>query len=229
MKAVYYKNQIAKKRYWEMYINSLNKLESPGIILRIAKNEGIAPCLIAKLILQVYFEDYSGSMDTDKSSVNINVYMKNTALIPNMDLAYEVFLCTNYDNLYSPVADTIRNSIGQQYEIQLYKQVVEMGLAFRDEEYLRRYGYDKTPDIKLEVPVSIDGFIINWIESKALFGTEGVHKDYTANQYLSYWNRFGAGLVIYWFGYVETIKEQNNKCFLIQDHLPRNIVQIGKN
>lgn len=64
-----------------------------------------------------------------------------------------------------------------------------LGLAFRDEEHLRKNGYDKTPDCKLEVPVAIDGFVINWIESKALFGDEDAHKDYMKNQYLSYWNR----------------------------------------
>lgn len=64
-----------------------------------------------------------------------------------------------------------------------------MGLAFRDEEHLRKHGYDKTPDCKLDVPIAIDGFIVNWIESKALFGDEDAHRDYKKNQYLSYWNR----------------------------------------
>lgn len=67
--------------------------------------------------------------------------------------------------------------------------MLQLGLAFRDEEYLRKYGYDKTPDVKLEVPIAIDGFIVNWVESKALFGDDIVHKEYMRTQYLSYWNR----------------------------------------
>lgn len=67
--------------------------------------------------------------------------------------------------------------------------MTDLGIAFRDEEYLRKFGYDKTPDFKLEVPIAIDGFIIHWIESKALFGDEDVHKDYMKHQYSSYWNR----------------------------------------
>lgn len=81
-------------------------------------------------------------------------------------------------------------SLGQQYEIELHREVVELGLAFRDEEHLRKYGYDKTPDVKLEVPVAVNGFVINWIESKALFGDADVHQDYMKNQYLCYWNRY---------------------------------------
>lgn len=84
----------------------------------------------------------------------------------------------------------IFSSIGQQYEIRLYREATKLGLAFRDEEHLRKYGYDKTPDCKLDVPVAIDGFIINWIESKALFGEEDAHREYKKNQYLSYWNRY---------------------------------------
>lgn len=64
-----------------------------------------------------------------------------------------------------------------------------MGLPFRDENNLRARGYDKTPDIKLEIPIAVNGFIINWIESKALFADVKTHQQYLKNQYLSYWNR----------------------------------------
>lgn len=79
--------------------------------------------------------------------------------------------------------------MGQEYEIKLHREISRLGMAFRDEEHMRARGYDKTPDVKLEVPVAIDGFIVNWIESKALFGDEYVHKDYMQKQYSSYWNR----------------------------------------
>ena len=87
-------------------------------------------------------------------------------------------------------------------------------ITFLHEEHLRMKGYDKTPDIKLEIPVgkwwinsenpydhlhcnfifliilAVDGQVINWIESKALFGDEEVHRGYLKDQLYSYWNRY---------------------------------------
>lgn len=71
----------------------------------------------------------------------------------------------------------------------MYKELENLGLAFRPEDHLRQYGYDKTPDVKLDVPIAVDGKVVNWIESKALFGDEITHREYMKNQYLSYWNR----------------------------------------
>ncbi|XP_018568008.1 uncharacterized protein C15orf41 homolog [Anoplophora glabripennis] len=227
MKCSHVKNQMNKNKYWDLYKRGVEDDNNPGIIIRMAAQFDIAPCLVAKCILNKYFETLETSGDKDQSSVNINIYLRDTCLIQNMDLAYEIFLCTLYDNIYSPLTETMKASLGQQYEVKLYKEAVALGLAFRDEEHLRKNGYDKTPDCKLEVPVAMDGFVINWIESKALFGDEDAHKDYMKNQYLSYWNRFGPGLVIYWFGYLEKIVEPSDKRFIIRDHLPTNIIHIS--
>ncbi len=55
-------------------------------------------------------------------------------------------------------------------------KVEELGLAYLEEDQLRARGYDKTPDCKLEVPIAVDGHVVNWIESKASFGDEESHK-----------------------------------------------------
>lgn len=97
-----------------------------------------------------------------------------------------------------------------------------MNISFSDENVLRLRGYDKTPDFKLDVPIAVDNFIINWIESKALFGDEENHLGYMKEQLMCYWNRFGPGLVIYWFGYLESLDStpEVNNMFILRTKFP---------
>lgn len=110
--------------------------------------------------------------------------------------------------------------------MKLQDCLIQRNIAFRNEEHLRLRGYDKTPDIKLEVPIAVNGYVINWIESKARFGNMEVHQKYIKEQFLSYWNRFGSGLVIYWFGFLESLNKSTEKKFIIMDHFPENITYM---
>lgn len=105
---------------------------------------------------------------------------------------------------------------------QLKKKAKEVGLEFYDEGDLRRTGYDKTPDLKLALPCLYRGVTIQWIESKASFGDMDSHKKYIRDQLSSYGNRFGAGIVIYWFGYLETIATcaENGHSIIVTDTFP---------
>lgn len=64
-----------------------------------------------------------------------------------------------------------------------------MYMYVADEHSLRGRGYDKTPDFKLEIPIAINDYIINWIESKASFGDDHTHSQYLEDQFWSYQNR----------------------------------------
>ena len=75
------------------------------------------------------------------------------------------------------------------------------GMHYYDENDLRRLGFDKTPDLKMILPFLYKGELVNWIESKATFGDVKTHKWYVQQQLNSYSNRFGSGIIIYWFGH----------------------------
>ncbi|XP_012273529.1 uncharacterized protein C15orf41 homolog [Orussus abietinus] len=209
------------KPYFDIYKEAKSGGEPVGILLRIAETIEVPPALLARFVLKKYCE-----MKDDDSKLNITKLLRDTTLIEEKDLAYEIYLCVLYDPHYGPIADTLGISIGQEYETALKTYVTERNIPFRDEEYLKSRGYDKTPDIKLEVPIAVNGFIVNWIESKARFGNVDVHNRYVKKQFLSYWNRFGPGLVIYWFGFIDTINRTSESKFLIVDNFPDNITYM---
>ncbi|XP_036039030.1 CDAN1-interacting nuclease 1 isoform X1 [Onychomys torridus] len=95
-----------------------------------------------------------------------------------------------------------------------------------DEDQLRAKGYDKTPDFILQVPVAVEGHIIHWIESKASFGDECSHHAYLHGQFWSYWNRFGPGLVIYWYGFIRELDCNRERGILLKACFPTDIVTL---
>ncbi|CAL7951064.1 unnamed protein product [Xylocopa violacea] len=210
------------KNYYDTYIEAVQNGEPVGILLKMAKNIGAAPALLARNVL----EKHCGKDESNVSRNEVTKLFKDTTLIQDKDLAYEVYLCILYDNLYGPIADAVGVSVGQEYELKLQNYLTERNLAFLNEEQLRSRGYDKTPDFKLEVPIAVNGFVINWIESKARFGNTEIHQKYIKEQFLSYWNRFGPGLVIYWFGFLDNLREPSERRFIIMDHFPQNITYM---
>lgn len=74
----------------------------------------------------------------------------------------------------------------------------------------RAKGFAKTPDVKLSVPIGVVGrdgkaHVVNWIDSKAMFGDNHTHFTHNGAQLRGYVNRFGPGMVVYWAGVVDTI------------------------
>lgn len=119
----------------------------------------------------------------------IGEMIKGPHTIPDRLLAQNVLNCLYNDNVDGPIKDMVRRTIGEDYEERLKKLASDAGLEFHDEVYLRRYGYDKTPDLKLAVPCMYKGKVIYWIESKASFGDMESHKQHIKDQLSSYGNR----------------------------------------
>lgn len=81
---------MAEERIYNTFMESVSHGEEPGIILRLAVQCDVTPYLLAKLILQRHYK----SIDNEEGNTCniVKKYMKDTTLIDNMDLAYEVYL-----------------------------------------------------------------------------------------------------------------------------------------
>eukprot|EP00917_Polyrhabdina_sp_WS-2016_P020094 GHVP01042941.1.p1 GENE.GHVP01042941.1~~GHVP01042941.1.p1 ORF type:complete len:291 (+),score=38.95 GHVP01042941.1:268-1140(+) len=95
-----------------------------------------------------------------------------------------------------------RNMIsGLKGEERLLDYLKLKGFAYYTDEELKVYREHKKPDCLLKFPVMIEGRIINWFESKNMFGDLGIFKKHLGEQLISYINRYGDGMVIYWMGF----------------------------
>ncbi|CAH2045297.1 unnamed protein product, partial [Iphiclides podalirius] len=211
MKQSYRKSPVISSKYYELYEDLMRDKNKEDVIIKLSDSQGICPALLVRSLLQNVC-----------TQLQAKKYIKDTTLIENKDLAYQVFLAIMNDNQYGPYADIVKQSIGLEYELRLERELRLMNITFSDENILRSRGYDKTPDFKLDVPIAVDGFIVNWVESKAMFGDEDNHSGYVKEQLTCYWNRFGPGLVIYWFGYLETLDStpEVNNMFILRTKFP---------
>ena len=60
--------------------------------------------------------------------------------------------------------EKIRRFSGLEYEFILQEKLRNLEIPFLNEDDMRERGYPKTPDIKLQVPIYVDGRVINWID-----------------------------------------------------------------
>jgi hypothetical protein len=65
--------------------------------------------------------------------------------------------------------------------------------------------------------VVINNRVVNWIESKASFGDEYSHRINSKDQFWGYKNRYGPGMVIYWFGFIQELQLQDEDILLAED------------
>eukprot|EP00112_Aurelia_sp_Birch-Aquarium-sp1_P001616 Seg1174.6 transcript_id=Seg1174.6/GoldUCD/mRNA.D3Y31 product="putative protein C15orf41-like" protein_id=Seg1174.6/GoldUCD/D3Y31 len=218
----------AAQAYYERCMKHFESDHEIGIILRIAEEVDFPPVMIARIILGEYLKrtKYSESGIVPKGQVSL--LLKDTQLIKDETLGKEVDLCLRNDDDCGPENDAIKRKVGEEYEKKLEEILIEKDIPFLDEEKLRVLGYDKTPDYKLEVPIAVDGHVINWIESKASFGDEESHANYLKDQFWSYTNRFGSGMVIYWFGYIDELDNNRNRGIVLHDKFPDRIITLDE-
>lgn len=195
-----------------------------GFISRLADEIEFPPTLLARLFLEEFMKS---SLNLDRETVPKSVIsecIKDPKEIPDPVLSREVEVCVMNDELCGPNIELIKREIGLKYEKLLHDFLTEKDIAYYHEDVLRKEGYDKTPDFKLVVPIVVKNHVIHWIESKALFGDEESHTGYLEKQFWSYTNRFGPGLVIYWFGFIDELDVNLERGVMLDDKFPEEIL-----
>ncbi|XP_065174687.1 CDAN1-interacting nuclease 1-like isoform X2 [Sycon ciliatum] len=211
----------AMETYYRRYLREKEDSPEGSVLTQMANEVCLAPTLLARIILERYCLH---EMNNPSSRSLVSKWIAQPPLIPDKILAAEVQQCVLQDPNYGPLVDKIKHSVGLECELKLQEKLAAVGAAFCDEEELQAKQYPSTPDVKLEVPIAVNGFVINWIESKAMFGDEQTISGHLQDQLWNYRNLFGPGLVIYWFGFVEEANRHQKQGFLLADDFPESIV-----
>jgi hypothetical protein len=140
------------------------------------------------------------------STKMINKALKEPEMLEEEELIKTVRKAVLTDFVYSPLAAKLQSARGRLGEKIIEIELQKNGVEYKTEKDLRGK-YPKTPDFFFEKPLKLDGIELNWVESKALFGDPRTHKIYSKKQYEKYYELFGEGRVIYWFGNVDVIDE----------------------
>ena len=177
---------------------------SGSSLIDMAEERNFSMCMMARLVL-------SCSIAADRPDLNENAVKKEVSKMMNEPrgivcerLRNDVITAIELDSVYSPAVALVRTAIGNRYEQILMGKLQALGLSFQTEEDLRRLGMHRTPDIYLQSPIAVDGHIINWIDSKALFGDARSSGKAFQEQILAYVVRYGTGAVLFWYDYLES-------------------------
>mmetsp|Transcript_31129 Transcript_31129/g.69187 ORF Transcript_31129/g.69187 Transcript_31129/m.69187 type:complete len:297 (-) Transcript_31129:238-1128(-) len=157
-------------------------------------------------------------------------------------LSRDIARCVYADCSYSPFSDMAKQATGLEYEMLLMKRLSDIGVPFWTEDDLRAQGFYKTPDVWLQVPIAVRPSAgddmrggaaawrtVTWIDSKATFGDDRMHYKQLEEQYKTYVNRYGPGLVIYWFGFIEDLAGSDPSVTVLADFPdPANIAMLPR-
>jgi len=167
-----------KRHVMDSYLNRFNRGEP---IHSIARSVGFSPVLLARNFLQ-------GILGTTNKK-QLSGYIRCPETIPDERLRREITLCCECDDQYSPAANKARLAMGQAYERRLNECLAEAKIPFSGEDQLRAEGYARTPDARLLVPIAVNGQLVTWIDSKAMFGDATTHELHRKTQFAGYCRR----------------------------------------
>ena len=136
--------------------------------------------------------------------------MKNTKLIKgNNRLKKELEEILSRDELYTPRSHDKQSAEGNRREDKIADWLDSKNIEYFTEKDLRAGTVEgKTPDFLLLEPMEWHGDKYNWIESKASFGDDYIHRKNHRGQVSQYVELYGQGILVYWYGYLDVLKSR---------------------
>ena len=136
--------------------------------------------------------------------------MKNTNLVKkNKRLKDELDEILGRDELYTLRSHDKQSAEGNRREDKIADWLDKKDIKYFTENDLRAGTVEgKTPDFLLLKPMDWHGDQYNWIESKASFGDEYIHRKNHGKQVSKYVELYGQGILVYWYGYLDVLKSR---------------------
>jgi hypothetical protein len=187
----------ATKRYHVVKRNAhrmLKEWRAGCSLLQIAEKWEFPPILTGLILFQ---EDGYSKKEFWK-------YVREPECISNPRTKKEIIEITEADTIYSPWGNDVQHKRGAWGETKLQDWLTSHNVTYRTEKDLRGK-FTKTPDCLLDAPLKVNGWTVNWIESKASFGDRIEFNKNIRGQLSQYVEMFGPGLVVYWFGHVDEV------------------------
>ncbi len=185
----------------------LKQWEDGESFVSLSNATGLSPVLMSIILLK---RSGMGRREIQKM-------LKNPNAVKDKRLGGELSEVVKRDFLFSPHAHSLQRDRAKTGEEVVRNWLLKRGTAFLTEKEIKKRGDLKTPDFLLEKPLKIDGMDIIWIDSKGLFGDEKEHRRLLKKQFLEYIELFGAGMAVYWYGFVDSIVEKESGV-LIKDN-----------
>lgn len=167
-------------------------------LMRISKELEFSPVMTAFIVLT--------SQEYGRAS--FRKMLADPRAIKEPRLRKEIMEVREADPVYAPEGSMVQRKRGLNGEKRMKKWLDDRSLGYMMEEELRSKG-GKTPDFLLKKPIYYRGEEVHWIESKASFGDRAEVTKNIKRQLKHYRELFGPGMVIYWFGTVDTIPEED--------------------
>lgn len=163
-------------------------------ILEIASELCFPPVIVARVLLsQLGF-----------TRGEIRRIINNPSEARDQRLVREISQAVERDAVYSPWAEKIQRIRAGEGERLLARWLEQRDVLFLTQEEYYRVNGMLTPDFLVD-GLRMMGLKINWMESKAMYGSEEEHRRFLRGQYSRYIESFGAGAVVYWYGYDDEI------------------------